>query len=133
MPNPDWGKRKTDEPIWEGPRPAEPGDFVFVDSGVEGNIQEILDAMEWPQLIIFKYGESDRVVAPFVVGVSSEGNPLMRGYQLEGVSKGDKGIGWRVFQIVKMGEVENHWDFFYPEDFDFDRFYPWTYKVFQML
>jgi len=89
--------------------------------------------MEWPQLIIFRYGDSDRVAAPFVLGVSSEGNPLMRAYQLEGISRSGKGEGWRVFQIRKMEKVENHQDFVNAEDFDFNQLYPWTYKVIGML
>jgi len=79
------------------------------------------------------YDGSDRVVCPFVVGVSMEGNPLMRGYQLEGKSVSGKGEGWRVFQIRKMEMIENYQDFFYPEDFDFNQFYPWIYKVYKML
>ena len=133
MPNPDWGKRKTDEPIWEGPRVVEDWELGVFDEETRFKIQTILDAMDWPQVIIFRYGDSDRVVAPFVIGVSSEGNPLMRGYQLEGVSRSGKGEGWRVFQVRKMENVENHQDFFDPEDFDFDEIYPWIYKVFKML
>ena len=89
--------------------------------------------MEYPQLIIFHYGESDRVVCPFVLGVSSQGNPLMRGYQVEGVSRSGKGPGWRVYQIKKMENIENYQDFFDTEDLDFNEIYPWTFKVFKML
>ena len=120
-------------PPYEGVRGAEPEDIEDIDSETLTKIQTILDAMEYPQLIVFRYGDSDRVVAPFVVGVSSGRNPLMRGYQLEGASRSGKGEGWRVFQINKMEGVENHQDFFDAEDFDFDRYFPWVYKVFKML
>lgn len=122
-----------ENPPYEGVRPAELEDIDQIDLETLPKIETILDAMDWPQLIIFHYGESDRVVAPFVVGVSREGNPLLRGYQLEGVSRSGKGEGWRMFQIIKMENVENHQDFFNADDFDFDRNYPWTYKVFKML
>jgi hypothetical protein len=133
MSNPAWEKKATDEPIYEGPRAQDLGDLYDYDRETISKIQTIFDAMNWPQLIIFEYSGSSRVVAPFVVGVSSEGNPLMRGYQLEGVSRSGKGEGWRMFQIKKMERVENHQDFFNAEDFDFDRNYPWTYEVFKML
>jgi len=133
MPNPFWGKKKTDEPFWQGPRVADLEEAGVFDWGTQVKMETILDAMDWPQLIIFRYDGSDRVVAPFVLGVSSEGNPLMRGYKVEGVSKSGRGEGWRVFQVKKMEDVENHHDFFYPEEFQFEEFYPWTFRVFKML
>lgn len=120
-------------PPYEGVRGAGLEDFRALEPEDINKIEIILEAMDWPQLIVFRYGASDRVVAPFVVGVSSEGNPLMRGYQLEGLSRSGKGEGWRVFQIRKMENIENHQDFFDKDDFDFQQFYPWVYKVFKML
>lgn len=133
MPNPAYVKSEPGKWAAEGVRVVGAWDLSFYEAELRGKIQTILDAMDWPQLIIFKYGDSDRVVAPFVVGISSEGNPLMRGYQLEGISRSGKGEGWRVFQIRKMENVENHQDFFNKEDFDFDEHYPWIYKTFKML
>jgi len=133
MPNPAYVKSVPGKWASEGVRVAEAPDLSSFEGETLIKIQTILDAMDWPQLIIFKYGDSDRVVAPFVVGVSSEGNPLMRGYQLEGNSRSGKGAGWRVFQIYKMENVENHQDFFDKDDFDFDEHYPWIYKTFKML
>src|SRR3972149_11456702 len=133
MSHPEWEKKSTDEPIWEGPRVLEEWELADYDEETRFKIETILDAMDWPQLLIFKYGDSDRVVAPFVVGVSSEGNPLLRGYQLEGNSRSGKGAGWRVFQIEKMDALENHQDFFDRADFEFDETYPWVYKVLKML
>ena len=133
MSNPAWNKRWEHPPIWEGPRVAEAWDLGGFDYETQIKIQTILEAMDWPMLLVFRYGASDRVVAPFVVGVSSEGNPLLRGYQLEGISRSGKGEGWRVFQIYKMEGVESHQDFFDKNDFDFQEFYPWIYKVYKML
>lgn len=133
MTNPQWGKRKTDPPIWEGPRVAEDWEITKFDSEITAKIQIIYDAMDWPQLIFFRYDGFDRVVAPFVLGESSEENPLLRGYQLEGDSRSGKGEGWRVFQIKKMEDLDNYQDFFYTDEFDFDDVYPWIYKVFKML
>lgn len=133
MSNPAYVKSEPGKWAAEGVRVAEEVDLEIFDLVTRVKIQTILDAMDWPQLIVFKYGDSDRVVAPFVVGVSSEGNPLMRGYQLEGNSRSGKGAGWRVFQIRKMENVENHQEYFNKEDFDFDEHYPWIYKTFKML
>lgn len=120
-------------PPYEGVRGVEFEDIADLDLETHTKMETILDAMDWPQLIIFEYSGSSRVVAPFVLGVSYERNPLMRGYQLEGVSRSGKGEGWRVFQVQKMENVENHQDYFKTEDFDFQRYYPWIYKVFKML
>lgn len=133
MTHPEWEKKRTDEPIYEGVRAADFEELKDLGEEIIFKVQTIFDAMEWPQLIVFGYGDSDRVVAPFVIGVSSEGNPLMRGYQLEGVSRSGKGEGWRVFQIRKMENLENYQEFFDKEDFAFDGVYPWIYKVFKML
>jgi len=133
MSKPGWEKKGVDEPAYKGVRAADFEEIGFFDEGTQIKIESILDAMVWGQVIVFRYGDCDRVVAPFVVGVSSEGNALMRGYQLEGASRSGKGEGWRVFQIQKMAEVENHWDFFEPDEFVFNDLYPWTYRVFATL
>jgi len=122
-----------ESPPYEGVRGAELEDIEKIEIETQAKMETILEAMEWPQLIVFRYGDSDRVAAPFVLGISSEGNPLMRAYQLEGISRSGKGEGWRIFQIRKMENVENHQDFFNKEDFDFQRYYPWIHKVFKML
>jgi len=129
----DFRRKMSWEKDWEGPRPATQDEFNELGDFSKTNIEMILDAMDSMQLLVFRYDESDRVVAPFVVGISSEGNPLMRGFQLEGVSRSGKGRGWRVFQVQMMDGLRNHHDFFKPEDFDFDSVYPWIYKVFALL
>jgi len=133
MSRPEWQKRKEGDPVYEGPRVADAVDLSEFGVETKAKVETILDAMDWPQLLFFRYSGSDRVVAPFVVGVSSEGNPLLRGYQLEGNSRSGKGAGWRVFQIEKMDALENHQDFFDRADFEFDETYPWVYKVLKML
>jgi hypothetical protein len=133
MPNPAYVKSELGKWAREGIRVAPIEEVGFLDPDSQVKILTILDAMDWPQLIIFRYDGADRVVAPFVIGVGSDGNPLMRGYQLEGVSRSGKPTGWRVFQVYKMENVEDHQDYFNASDFDFDRGYPWIYKVFKML
>jgi len=133
MPNPNYRKPVPGAWAAEGLRVIFEESLVELGGEIVEKLKIIIEAMAWEQLIIFKYSGSDRVVAPFVVGSSSEGNPLMRGFQVEGISRSGKGKGWRVFQVREMGDVENHQDYFKSEDFDFQRPYPWIHKVFRML
>jgi hypothetical protein len=133
LANPAYSKKRTDDPVWDGPRGVLDADLSALSDESRAKVQIILDCMDWPQLVTFHYGDSDRLVAPFCVGVSSSGNPLLRGYQLEGVSLSGKGAGWRVFQVEKIEAVQSSMDYFSADDFDFDEFYPWIYKVFKML
>uniref|UniRef100_A0A7V3KN03 WYL domain-containing protein n=1 Tax=candidate division WOR-3 bacterium TaxID=2052148 RepID=A0A7V3KN03_UNCW3 len=120
-------------PPYEGVRVAQWSDFIGLDDLDWLNIEDILNALEWQELITFEYKGRDRLVAPFVFGVSSEGNALMRGYQLEGSSRSGKGAGWRVYQVRELSMLDLYGEWFEAEDFDFDRKYPWIYKVFKML
>jgi hypothetical protein len=120
-------------PTYEGVRIAKWSDFIGLDDLDWLNIEDILNALEWQELLAFEYKDRDRVVAPFVFGVSAEGNALMRGYQLEGSSRSGKGAGWRVFQVRELSMLDLYGEFFIAEDFNFDRKYPWIYKVFKML
>lgn len=133
MPNPAYVK--VDRQIWldAGIRAAEPVDFSNLGVDSQCKIEEILDGMDWQQLMVFRYDGSDRIAAPFIVGVSSEGNPLMRGYQIEGGARSGKKQGWKVWQVGKMENLEIAWDFFEADDFVLDPSYPWIYKVFKML
>ena len=133
MSNPAYNKRREDPPIWEGPRVGLWSDFVGLDDLDLLNIEDIMYCLEWSMLLVFEYSGFDRVVAPFVLGMSSFGNALLRGYQLEGNSKGGRGVGWRTFQVREMSLVFRYWEFFNPEDFKFDRWYPWVHRVYKML
>lgn len=133
MPNPNYVKAKWGAWAQEGIREIFEDELSTYGEAVTEKLRVIHEAMSWEQLIIFNYSGGDRVVAPFVIGASSEGVALMRGYQLEGLSRSGKPVGWRVFKVSEMLHVENHQDYFRAEDFDFKRFYPWIYKVFKML
>ncbi len=125
--------RWKEAPPYEGVRVAEWSDFFGLDDLDWLNIEDILTALEWSELLVFEYKKRERLVAPFVFGVSAEGNALMRGYLVEGSSRSGKGPGWRVFQVREMSMLGLYGEWFVPEEFDFDRRYPWVYKVFKML
>lgn len=129
----DFKRKMPWEKTWEGPRPIEWEEIIFFDEPTMIKFETILNAMDGPRLILFKYGDSDRIVAPFVLGFSSENTALMRGYQVEGISRSGKGPGWRVFQILWMEDLVDHQEFFNPDEFEFDRNYPWIFKVYKTL
>jgi hypothetical protein len=133
MSKPEWEKKIPGEPGYEGVRVAELWELGVLSPADQLAVDVILEALEWCQLIIIRYGDSDRVVAPFVLGASAAWNLLLRGYQLEGASRSGKGEGWRVFQIQKMALPANFQDFFDPDEFVFDSTYPWTYYVLATL
>jgi hypothetical protein len=128
-----WDKKRTDKPYYLGVRAAGLYELGLLSSVDQDIVDTVLEAMAWGQLIIFRYGDSDRVVAPFVLGASSDWKPLLRGYQVEGSSRSGKGPGWRVFQVEKISLIDNFQDFFDPDEFVFNELYPWTYYVFATL
>jgi hypothetical protein len=128
-----WDKKRTDKPYYLGVRAAGLYELGLLSSVDQDIVDTVLEAMAWGQLIIFRYGDSDRVVAPFVLGASSDWKPLLRGYQVEGSSRSGKGPGWRVFQVEKISLIDNFQDFFDPDEFVFNETYPWTYYVFATL
>jgi hypothetical protein len=101
----------------------------FLISDLEDTIQLIRKAIEENQAIRFTYDDFDRVVNPYVLGLSSEGNPLMRGYQTEGVSVSGKGPGWRVYQVRKMVAVELYGEWFEPDRTEYDPYKTWIFEV----
>lgn len=129
----DYSRWNKDRVIYTGPRPGSFSDMVGIDDLDVMNLDEILSAMEREEFLVFEYGGGPRLAAPFVLGVSSSGNPLLRAYQTEGFSRGGPAYGWRVFQVREMSMVEGFGEFFFPEEFLFDPLFPWTYKVVKIL
>jgi len=126
-------KRWEKRPPYEGVRVATEKDLENLTEQQILKIELILEAMDDEEFIYFHYDNTDRLVVPFVIGLSSLGNPLMRGVQWEGTSRSGKGLGWRVYQIRKMEGLKKFWEYFETDWFKFDRSYPWIYKVFKML
>lgn len=133
MPRFSWERWREIVGPYEGYRVAGYDEVSSLDVGTQEKIEKIVEALEWTRLLIFEYAGTSRVVAPFVVGLSFELNPLMRGFQLEGFSLSGKGAGWRVFQVNEMDNVASHQEFFEASEFEFDRDYPWIYRVLKIL
>lgn len=133
MGNPTYKRGYQGYGPYEGPRVCEWGDFESLDENDLIKIELIWEALEWCELVSFNYSGYDRVVAPFVLGASQEGRILMRGYQTQGASKSEKVGGWRVFKIKEMGSLQKFGEYFFKEQYDFQEYYPWIYRVFKML
>jgi len=131
MSNPVWKRRKLRRGYYWRVRVVEEWELDIQDDETFQKIELIYDALEWSNFIIFEYDGRDRLVAPFVIGLSSDGNALIRGYQVDGGSRSGKGAGWRVFQVKKIDNLDQDSDFFNPEDFHFQPGLPWIYKVFK--
>lgn len=98
-------------------------------SEINEKIQLLREAIETRQAISFWYSGYLRVVEPYVLGLSSQGNPLLRGFQTEGYSLSGKGPGWRVYQVVKMEGLELYGEYFHEERHDYDPDNPWIFQV----
>ena len=58
------------------------------------------------RILRFSYDGGPRTVESYCHGMSSAGNEVLLAYQTEGFSRSGKPVGWRLFQTVKMQDVE---------------------------
>jgi predicted DNA-binding transcriptional regulator YafY len=66
----------------------------------------IKEAIENKKVIEFIYKNDIRVVEPFVLGVSSTGKVSVRAYQVGGNSTDSNTIGWKMFTLDKMSNLQ---------------------------
>lgn len=64
----------------------------------------ICQAISEMKLIEFDYDGGPRIVEPHCVGITTAGNPGLRGYQVGGYSSSGK-MGWKMFDMSKAGSV----------------------------
>ena len=57
------------------------------------------DALNARKRLSITYGGYTRVVEVHAVGTTSDGNPVMRAWQVSGGSKSGKGLPWRLFRL----------------------------------
>lgn len=69
-------------------------------------MDEIVKAINSRRLIAITYSGKSRVVEPYLCGKGSNGNLLLRGYQVSGGSTGDKQEGWKLFKIDEIESAE---------------------------
>ncbi len=65
----------------------------------------ITEAIENCKLIEFNYKDEVRVVEPYTFGVSTKSNDILRGYQVEGGSTSSDDLGWRLFTVAKIENI----------------------------
>jgi hypothetical protein len=68
--------------------------------------REITSAIRDKVVLKFLYNNSPRVVEPQTYGVSASGNPVLRGYQVAGLSSSGKPRGLRLFEVSKISALE---------------------------
>ena len=72
----------------------------------------ICQAISEKKLIEFDYDGGNRIVEPHCAGITTAGNPGLRGYQVGGYSSSGK-MGWKMFDMSKAGSVsilDDHFD-----------------------
>lgn len=63
-------------------------------------------AIENRRVVTFTYDGHHRVVEPFLLGVTTAGNPSLRGYQTAGTSTHGQVPGWHLFSLSKIESIE---------------------------
>lgn len=66
----------------------------------------IIHAIEHQNRLRVVYDGGARLVEPHAVGVSSAGNEVFRGYQVEGVSTSGEHIGWKLLRLDRIEALE---------------------------
>jgi predicted DNA-binding transcriptional regulator YafY len=58
------------------------------------------------RLLTLSYGDSERVVEPYIVGDDHAGDRLLSAYQLGGGSASGQTHGWKTFRMDRITHVE---------------------------
>lgn len=67
---------------------------------------KIIAAIRERRVLKFSYNNAGRVVEPQTYGISTTGRPLLRGYQVAGVSSSGKPRGLRLYEVSKISALE---------------------------
>lgn len=74
--------------------------------------QEICKAIEDKNIVTFSYDGGSRTIEPHCYGISSKGNELLRAYQTGGYSESGNPVGWKLFTVNKISNLEVSTDTF---------------------
>lgn len=66
----------------------------------------IIQAIEHQNRLRVVYDGGARLVEPHAVGVSSAGNEVFRGYQVEGESTSGEHTAWKLFRLDRIEALE---------------------------
>lgn len=67
---------------------------------------QITKAIQDRRLLRFYYEPGLRTVEPHALGISADGNLLLRAYQIGGASKSGEHANWKLFRIEKITSLE---------------------------
>jgi hypothetical protein len=71
----------------------------------EGNVnQALIDAINQRRCVTLWYNGGDRIVEPHCYGEGSEGQELLRCFQVEGHSESGVRFGWK---LMRVDEIQN--------------------------
>ena len=63
-------------------------------------------AIDNRRVVQFTYDGHRRVVEPFLLGVTTAGNPALRGFQTAGTSNSGTVPAWHLFSLSKIESIE---------------------------
>lgn len=63
-------------------------------------------AINEKKLLKFYYDGYIKIVEPFAYGYGTDGNLLLRAFQIDGFSRSGNPMGWKLFKVDKMLNVE---------------------------
>ena len=66
----------------------------------------ICSAIDSRSVISFYYNGGIRVAEPFCHGSGKQGQDLLRAYQIDGYSESGNSVGWKLFRVDQMADVE---------------------------
>ena len=69
--------------------------------------EELRDSIEDMVLVEFSYNDLHRIVEPYEVGETKDGNFLLRGYQIDGESLGNRVQGWKLFRLDYISALQD--------------------------
>lgn len=68
-------------------------------------IARIEDAIRRRHCVWLEYHPGKRLVEPYVLGRSKDGNILLRAYQIEGESASGEHKNWKLFRLDRMANI----------------------------
>ena len=70
-------------------------------------MEELIErAVRGKQLLAFMYEGCYRKVEPYTYGCTTKGKDALRGFQVDGESRSDRKLGWRLFLIDEIENLE---------------------------
>jgi predicted DNA-binding transcriptional regulator YafY len=66
----------------------------------------VCEAITNRRLLRIDYGAGERLIEPHAHGLSKDGNPLLRAYQVSGASDSGEPTNWKLFRMDRVNSVQ---------------------------